>query len=96
MSLDFAEVLGEFLSELITHHNYQPPIFLAAIGANGCLFYTRYISRDDGGFNCEILAQHNEGPGLQCPINLLFLETGTGRLARVTVENENQRTFQIQ
>ena len=77
MPNDLTKTVRETLFSLIHDDNYQLPIYSLSIGMKGNLIYCSFIPdpADSEICKCEMLTQHFEGPGLRCPIRLVFLDT---------------------
>jgi hypothetical protein len=56
------------------------PIYLVSVGANGAMYYCRFIDDGKGSFDAEVLARY--GQKFDPPINQFFMDITNGIIYR--------------
>jgi hypothetical protein len=84
LSKMFAEVLSKLIEE-----GWYPPIYYAAIGANGSVICGQFDANDQYGLESTTTAEHIVGQGLNLPMNIMF-SYEEGEAVRVSIENPDE------
>jgi hypothetical protein len=87
---DLAEEIAKALTDLVSSHEYELPIWVAVVSANGCGMLVSYTAADRGGLEPTVLSEHLVDPGFALPINLFFVDS-RGEAARLLVANNEER-----
>ena len=67
------------------------PWHMAIIGANGAMFYSRYVANAEGtGLDCEVLREYTPDDGFKTPINIVVVDS-EGNAQRAVLEGPSQR-----
>ncbi len=78
----FAEAVRSLLTK-----GFEPPLYWAAIGANGSIVAGEYQAGPDGTLLAEVTAEHIVGGTLKTPINFMFTDPN-GQAANMVMGND--------
>lgn len=82
VSDDLGRQIAAVLETLTFEHQFAWPVWATAIASNGSMLGLQYRVP---GEDAQMVAQHVESPGFALPINLVFVSSGDGRAANVTI-----------
>src|SRR5262245_54039477 len=80
--------------EAALDEGFELPLYLAVVSANGSLIFARYSSSDtrSEGYEPQILAQHNDQLGFNCPINAMLTDAKR-QAARMLIEGPGEPEY---
>jgi len=82
LSDDLGRQIAAVLETLTFEYQFAWPVWATAIGSNGSMLGLQYRVP---GEDAQVVAQHVESPGFTLPINLVFVSSGDGRAANMTI-----------
>src|SRR4030095_10740347 len=82
LSDDLGRQIAAVLETLTFEHQFAWPVWATAIGSNGSMLGLPYRVP---GEDAQVVAQHAEPSGFALPISLVFVSSGDGRAAKVTI-----------
>ncbi len=79
--------VAQAIEELTTEREFEIPLYVAAIAANGSAMILHYRWTDaahpEEGLDADLVADHSVDPGFQFPINFMFVDATGERAARM-------------
>jgi hypothetical protein len=79
---DLSRQIAAVLQTLTFEQNFVWPVWATAIAANGSMLGLQYRVP---GERAHVIAEHVEEPGFVLPVNFVFVSSGDGRAANVTI-----------
>ncbi len=89
--------IAQAIDDLITEQEFEVPLYVASIAANGSAFVFHYRwanpEHPEEGLDADVVAEHVVGDGFIFPINFMFVDATGERAARLVVNQKGRQWF---
>jgi hypothetical protein len=79
------EVIAKAITHLLEQGVMEPPLYCAAVAANGSMFCWHWLPQNGPGVAGRVVAKHIEGGGMAAPINV-YVSDGHGGSELMIIE----------
>jgi len=89
---DVAAMMSAMISE-VQRMGFRTPIQMVTIGANGSILAGRYVDGPSLSLEFEQTVEFIQGDGFLNPVNVILIDSATGKAAKLTMKREDDGTL---